>query len=65
MRTITASVKQIQPTAILEEIASQEKQPKQKHQGVNYDFDKTHEILYPDDYESGKLIRQTTSLVPI
>ena len=38
--------------AILKEIASEEKEPEQQYQGVNYDFDKTHEILYPDCSES-------------
>jgi hypothetical protein len=29
------------------EKASEEQQAEHEYQGVNYDFDKTHEIIYP------------------
>ena len=38
----------------LKKEASKEKQAQDKNQSVNYDFDKTHEILYPNNCESGK-----------
>jgi len=31
----------------LEKEASQKKQAQYEYQGVNYNFDKTHEIIYP------------------
>jgi hypothetical protein len=32
---------------LLEKEASKEQKAEHEYQGVNYDFDKTHEILYP------------------
>lgn len=31
----------------LEKEASQEQEAQHEHQGVDYDFDKAHEIIYP------------------
>ena len=37
----------MQKANFLEEEASKEQKAEHEYQGVNYDFDKTHEILYP------------------
>jgi hypothetical protein len=39
--------KQTSRSPRLKEKASQEEKAQHEYQGVNYDFDKTHEIIYP------------------